>query len=81
MIENFNYRENGSAGFQHSAFGEVLIESIKISSHTDGGNMSTVSLSKPAPDFSLEDTSGKTVSLSDFYGSKNVVLVFNRGFV
>ncbi len=43
--------------------------------------MSTVSLSKPAPDFSLEDTSGKTVSLSDFYGSKNVVLVFNRGFV
>jgi hypothetical protein len=43
--------------------------------------MSTVSISKLAPDFSLEDTSGKTVSLSDYYGSKNVVLIFNRGFV
>jgi peroxiredoxin len=36
---------------------------------------------KIAPDFSLEDTHGQTVRLSDFRGNKLVVLVFNRGFV
>ncbi len=34
-----------------------------------------------APDFSLTDTQGKTVRLSDYRGRKYVVLVFNRGFV
>lgn len=34
-----------------------------------------------APDFTLDDFQGKPVSLSDFYGQKNVVLVFNRGFM
>ena len=33
-----------------------------------------------APDFELIDTTGKSVRLSDFFGKKNVVLVFNRGF-
>ena len=33
-----------------------------------------------APDFTASDAEGKTVSLSDFRGKKNVVLVFNRGF-
>jgi peroxiredoxin len=35
---------------------------------------------KFAPDFELNDTSGRVVRLSDFRGRKNVVLVFNRGF-
>lgn len=33
-----------------------------------------------APDFSLESAEGKTVTLSDFRGKKNVVLVFYRGY-
>lgn len=34
-----------------------------------------------APDFTLVDTQGKSVSLSDYRGNKNIVLVFNRGFM
>jgi len=43
--------------------------------------MSKVSLNTPAPDFSLVDYCGEKVSLSDFQGYKNVLLVFNRGFM
>jgi peroxiredoxin len=42
--------------------------------------MSRVSLSQIAPDFSLPDFAGNGVSLSDFLGRKNVLLVFNRTF-
>jgi cytochrome oxidase Cu insertion factor (SCO1/SenC/PrrC family) len=31
---------------------------------------------QPAPDFTLMDTAGKEVKLSDFKGKKNVVLAF-----
>ena len=34
-----------------------------------------------APDFTLTDTRGRSVSLSQFQGDKHVVLVFNRGFM
>jgi peroxiredoxin len=43
--------------------------------------MPKVQLDTPAPDFSLTDYRGQTVTLSDFQGEKNVLLVFNRGFV
>jgi peroxiredoxin len=42
--------------------------------------MSKVELNTPAPDFTLTDFNGNKVSLSDFRGRKNVLLVFNRGF-
>lgn len=43
--------------------------------------MAKISIDKPAPEFELEDYLGNIVRLSDFRGNKNVVLVFNRGFV
>jgi len=42
--------------------------------------MPRVSLSQLAPDFTLADFCGSPVSLSDYRGCKNVLLVFNRGF-
>jgi peroxiredoxin len=42
--------------------------------------MPKVDLNQPAPDFSLEDFTGKAVSLSDYEGRANILLVFNRGF-
>ena len=42
--------------------------------------MAQVQLDKPAPDFTLEDYQGNSVSLSDFKAKQNVLLVFNRGF-
>lgn len=42
--------------------------------------MSRVELNKPAPNFTLNDFHGYEVSLTDFQGKKNVLLVFNRGF-
>lgn len=34
-----------------------------------------------APDFVEQDAQGRQVRLSDYQGSKHVVLVLNRGFV
>jgi cytochrome oxidase Cu insertion factor (SCO1/SenC/PrrC family) len=42
-------------------------------------DLERVKVGEQAPDFTLEDMTGKRVSLSDFRGSKNVVLVFYRG--
>ena len=42
--------------------------------------MSRISLNQVAPDFSLDDYTGKSVRLADFRGKKNVLLVFNRTF-
>jgi peroxiredoxin len=43
--------------------------------------MPRVSLDQTAPEFSLPDFSGAVVSLSDYRDRKNVLLVFNRGFL
>lgn len=41
--------------------------------------MARVALNTPAPNFELTDFNGQTVSLQQFAGHNNVVLVFNRG--
>lgn len=42
--------------------------------------MARVELNVQAPDFTLNDFNGKSVSLSGFTTRKNVIVVFNRGF-
>lgn len=42
--------------------------------------MPRIELNTPAPQFSLDDYRGEQVSMKDFRG-KNVILVFNRGFL
>jgi len=42
--------------------------------------MAIVEVNKPAPDFTLPDFEGNTFQLSSFKGSKNVLIVLNRGF-
>ena len=38
-------------------------------------------LKSEAKDFTLKDTQGRDIRLSDYEGSKNVVLVFNRSIL
>ena len=42
-------------------------------------DLQRVKVGQPAPDFTLEDSEGKNVSLADYRGKKNVVLIFYRG--
>jgi peroxiredoxin len=42
--------------------------------------MPKVALNKQAPVFSLDDFNGNPISLANFVGVSNVLLVFNRGF-
>jgi cytochrome oxidase Cu insertion factor (SCO1/SenC/PrrC family) len=51
----------------------------------DGAGLSAtesdrVKAGQPAPDFTLEETNGKAITLSDFRDRKSVVLVFYRGY-
>jgi len=40
-----------------------------------------IQIHTPAPDFTLLDINGKTISLKDSNGNKHIILVFNRGFM
>lgn len=42
--------------------------------------MGRIEIEKTAPDFTLTDQGGRSLTLSDFRGRKHVFLVFNRGF-
>ena len=46
-----------------------------------GALMAEILSKMQAPGFAARDFRGKEVSLSDFAGKKNVLMVFNRGFV
>ena len=41
--------------------------------------MTDLAIATEAPDFTLEDLEGRSITLSDFRDKKHVVLVFNRG--
>ncbi len=43
--------------------------------------MAKAQINLPAPDFSLINYQGDPVTLSTYKGQKNVLLVFNRGFM
>jgi len=42
-------------------------------------DLDRIKVGQPAPDFTLENVDGRKVSLSDYHGKQNVVLVFYRG--
>jgi cytochrome oxidase Cu insertion factor (SCO1/SenC/PrrC family) len=60
-----------------AAFGQPAAKEATNSSATD---LNRIKVGQPAPDFTLEDSDGKNISLSDYRGKKNVVLVFYRGY-
>jgi hypothetical protein len=45
-----------------------------------GVDLERIQVGDVAPDFSLASLAGPVVTLSDFRGTKNVVLVFYRGY-
>jgi len=71
-----------------AAFFAILLSSTTVLAQLgpkDGADLSPTDLNRikvgqPAPDFSLEDTGGKTIALSEFRDKKTVVLVFYRGY-
>ena len=71
-----------------AAFFAILISSTTVLAQLgpkDGADLSPTDLNRikvgqPAPDFSLEDASGKTIALPEFRDKKTVVLVFYRGY-
>lgn len=42
---------------------------------------SEITENSSAPDFVLMDSEGRQVRLSNYRGGRNVVLIFNRGFL
>jgi cytochrome oxidase Cu insertion factor (SCO1/SenC/PrrC family) len=52
----------------------------KDGDHLRPTEVGRVKAGQPAPDFTLEDADGKSITLSDLRGKKSVVLVFYRGY-
>ena len=61
----------------HSAFAQLGPKDGADLSATD---LTRIKAGQSAPDFTLEDSDGKAITLSDFRGKKSVVLVFYRGY-
>ena len=57
-------------------FGGILL----LDKSRDSGDSIGLNVGDEAPDFSVEDYSGKTISLAD-YADKNILLYFNEGVI
>ena len=65
----------------------LLLNQQPVSAQTGGDvgakqaptDLDRVKVGQPVPDFTLEDSDGKNVTLGDYRGKKSVVLVFYRG--
>jgi hypothetical protein len=68
-------RAEVAVGGQRKSAGDPLELNPRWKRH-----VARVELGAEAPEFALEDFSGKGIRLSDFRGKAHVVLVFNRGF-
>ena len=73
-------RGNLSSYFYKKRIEFKTIASIFSTKTKEVNVMAKVELNVKAPDFTLDDFNGKSVSLSDYKNKKNVMVVFNRGF-
>ena len=61
-----------------TALGIVLLSALSmvVAAQTPAPPKTHLKVGEKSPDFTLTDTTGKEVKLSDFRGKKNVVLAF-----
>lgn len=58
----------------------VILICLCMTPQVSGQRTGPVAVGEAAPDFTLQDQSGHTVTLSDARGKSPVVLVFYRGY-
>ena len=61
-------------------FALVLVGLVAQSADAQPRNLAP-NLGKAAPEFSLQDVNGETVNFADFKGSKNLLVVVDRGWI